>query len=172
MCSLIHSDLPAPNVSITFSGSSTAGLSHSISCTATVVPGLVALPTMMIVFPNSTVVLAHNTISVDYTFSPLRTSDGGHYTCTATINIPQAEINLTASKSGTINVSSIYIIFSVTIMILKCIIIILYSHLNHEPCVVTVIFSQFLSQLLSFLVVYHLTHCILEQSSISHVKWC
>ena len=106
-CCLVHSDLPAPSVSISFSGSSTAGLSHSISCTATVVPGLVALPTMMIVFPNSTVVLAHNTTSVDYTFSPLRTSDGGHYTCTATINIPQAGItNLTASDVGIISVSS------------------------------------------------------------------
>ena len=106
-CSSVHSDLPAPSVSISFSGSSTAGLSHSISCTATVVPGLVALPTMMIVFPNSTVVLVHNTTSVNYTFSPLRTSDGGHYTCTATINITQAGItNLTASKVETINVLS------------------------------------------------------------------
>ena len=105
----VHSDLPAPNVSISFSGSSTAGLSHSISCTATVVPGLVALPTMMIVFPNSTVVLAHNTTSVNYTFSPLRTSDGGHYTCTAAINISQAGItNLTSSTVETINVSSKY----------------------------------------------------------------
>ena len=111
LCSFVHSVLPAPSVSISFSGSSTAGLSHSISCTATVVPGLVALPTMMIVFPNSTVVLAHNTTSVDYTFSPLRTSDGGHYTCTATINIPQAGItNLTASHVGNINVSSKFLL--------------------------------------------------------------
>ena len=117
LCSFVHSDLPAPNVSISFSGSSTAGLSHSISCTATVVPGLVALPTMMIVFPNSTVVLAHNTTSVDYTFSPLRTSDGGHYTCTATINIPQAGItNLTALNVGTINVSSNFLLNGIIIL--------------------------------------------------------
>ena len=33
-----------------------------------------------------------NTISLDSMFSPLRTSDGGQYTCTATVNIPQAGI--------------------------------------------------------------------------------
>ena len=117
-CCFVHSGLPAPNVNISFSGSSTAGLSHSISCTATVVPGLVALPTMMIVFPNSTVVLAHNTASVDYIFSPLRTSDGGHYTCTATINIPQAGIaNLTALNVGTINVSGNFLLNGIIIIL-------------------------------------------------------
>ena len=30
--------------------------------------------------------------SLDYMFSPLRTSDGGQYTCTATVNIPRAGI--------------------------------------------------------------------------------
>ena len=50
------------------------------------------LPDLKIVFPNSTEISVMNTSSLDYMFSPLRTSDGGQYTCTATVNIPQAGI--------------------------------------------------------------------------------
>ena len=61
-------------------------------CSASVVAGLVVLPDMRIVHPNTTVISVVNTSSVEFMFSPLRTSDGGQYTCTATINIPQAGI--------------------------------------------------------------------------------
>ena len=47
---------------------------------------------MEIVFPNMTEIVSSNISSLNYTFSPLRTSDGGQYTCTATVNIPQAGI--------------------------------------------------------------------------------
>ena len=50
------------------------------------------LPDLKIVFPNSTEMLAVNRSFVDYVFPQLRTSDGGLYICTATINIPLAGI--------------------------------------------------------------------------------
>ena len=106
LCS--SSVLPAPNVTITFSGNSTAGLSYSLVCSASVVAGLVVLPDMKIVHPNSTLVLVVNSSSaVEYMFSPLRTSDGGQYTCTATINIPQAGVtDLSTSEMENVTVAS------------------------------------------------------------------
>ena len=50
------------------------------------------LPELKIVFPNSTEISVMNSSSLDYMFSPLRTSDGGQYTCTTTVNIPRAGI--------------------------------------------------------------------------------
>ena len=91
MCCL-HSALPAPVVTISFSGSSTAGEDYSLQCSASVVAGLVVVPDLKIVFPNSTEISVMDSSSPDYMFSPLRTSDGGQYTCTATVNIPQARI--------------------------------------------------------------------------------
>ena len=56
---------------------------------------------------SSTSTLAEGNSSVEHTFSPLKTSDGGEYTCTATINIPQACItNLNRSATGNITVAS------------------------------------------------------------------
>ena len=105
VCCVVHSDLPAPNVTISFSGDSIAGLTYSLHCSASVVAGLVVLPDLKIVSPNSTEVSAVNSSSVDYVFSPVRTSDGGQYTCTATVNIPQAGIkDLQSSAVETITV--------------------------------------------------------------------
>ena len=62
-------------------------------------------PDMEIVFPNTTEIVAMNITSLNYTFSPLRTSDGGQYTCIATVNIPQAGIaDLQSSTSEIITV--------------------------------------------------------------------
>ena len=63
-----------------------------MNCSASVVDGLVVLPDLTIVFPNSTVISKEGADSLAYMFSPLRMSDGGRYTCTATVNIPVAEI--------------------------------------------------------------------------------
>ena len=63
-----------------------------MNCSASVVDDLVVLPDLTILFPNSTVIYEDGTNSLVYMFSPLRMSDGGQYTCTATVNIPQAEI--------------------------------------------------------------------------------
>ena len=72
--------------------------------------GLVVLPVpdLMIVHPNSTVILIVNSSSsVEYMFSPLKTSDGGQYNCTATINIPQAGItDINTSVMANITVAS------------------------------------------------------------------
>ena len=107
MCCLLHSALPAPVVNISFSGDSTAGEEYSLQCSASVVAGLVVLPDLKIVFPNSTEISVINSSSLDYMFSPLRTSDGGQYTCTATVNISQAGIiDLQNSAVGNITVAS------------------------------------------------------------------
>ena len=52
----LPSALPAPNVTITFSGNSSAGQSYSLQCSASVVDGLVVLLGMRIMHPNSTVI--------------------------------------------------------------------------------------------------------------------
>ena len=65
-----------------------------MNCSASVVDGLVVLPDLTIVFPNSTVISKERTDSLAYMFSPLRMSDGGWYTCTAAVNIPVAGIIL------------------------------------------------------------------------------
>ena len=98
--------LPAPNISISFSGDFSAGLENSINCSASVVDGLVVLPDLMIEF-HSIVIFEKNNSSLVYIFSPLRTSDRGQYTCTATINIPQAGItDLQTSTTEAITVAS------------------------------------------------------------------
>ena len=101
--------LPPPTVNISFSGNSTAGQEYSLECTASVVDDLIVLPDLVIVGPNSTIISLSDTSSLIYTFTPLRTSDGGEYTCTTTVNIPEAEItNLQSSTTQTITVSSQY----------------------------------------------------------------
>ena len=63
------------------------------------------LPDMKIVFSNSTMISVANSTSVQHIFSPLKRSDGGQYTCTATINIPQAGIrDLQSSVIETVRV--------------------------------------------------------------------
>ena len=100
-----YTALPVPSVNISFSGYSIAGQTYSLNCTATVVPGLAVNPDMSIVFPNSTVVSVTDTTLMGHTFSPLRMSDSGQYTCTATINIPQAGItDLLSTTRETVSV--------------------------------------------------------------------
>ena len=104
---LCPSDLPVPNVTVMFPENLTAGQSYSLQCSASVVDGLVVLPDMKIVHLNSTVISEVNSDSVEYMFSPLRTSDGGQYTCTATINIPDAGItDLNTSVMANVTVAS------------------------------------------------------------------
>ena len=77
-----------PNVSISSSGDSIAGKNYSLNCSASVVDGIVVLPDLKLTAPNSSVISSSmNTSSLVYMFSTLRTSDGGLYTCTATVNI-------------------------------------------------------------------------------------
>ena len=98
--------LPPPNVSISSSWDSIAGQKYSLNCSASVVDGLVVLPDLKLTAPNSTVISSSiNTSSLVYMFSSLKTSDGGSYTCTATVYItgvtfhqsPTTEIIIVAS---------------------------------------------------------------------------
>ena len=92
MLKIILSALPAPTLYFSFSSYSISGQQYSENCSASVVDGPVVLPDLMIEFPNSTVISEEGANSLAHMFSPLRISDGGQYTCTATIIIPQAEI--------------------------------------------------------------------------------
>ena len=104
---VVSSALPAPVVTLSFSGDSTAGQDYSLQCSASVVSGLVVLPDLKLVFPNSTEISVMNSSSLEYTFSPLRTYDGGQYICTATVNISQAGImDLQSSAVKTVLVAS------------------------------------------------------------------
>ena len=110
---IFFSALPPPNVIISFSGSSTAGQSYSLQCSATVVPDLVTEPHVQLVFSDSTIV--NGSSSVEQSFSPLRTSDGGQYTCTATVKIPRAGIdNLSNTVTETVTVQSELVCFTTT----------------------------------------------------------
>ena len=95
-------------MSISFTGDPTAASeSYTISCSAEVVPGLVVEPDLNIVILNSTLASVSNNSVLQHTFSPLRTSDGGSYNCTAIVNIPGAGVtNLTASTVENITVKS------------------------------------------------------------------
>ena len=127
LCVVCITALPAPSVNISFSGYTIVGQNYSLNCTATVVPGLVVDPDMSIVFPNSTVVSVTDTTSVGHTFSPLRMSDSGLYTCTATINIPQAGItDLLSTTRETVSVACesahLEFMYTLTLGVCMCVI--------------------------------------------------
>ncbi|CAI8023704.1 Down syndrome cell adhesion molecule-like protein 1 homolog [Geodia barretti] len=100
---------PAPYVTISTTGLSIAGQSYTFKCSASVVAGLVAEPHMKIVLPNTTEISVVATKMLNHTFSSLRISDGGQYTCTATINIPQVgATNIQSSVAKTLAVVYAY----------------------------------------------------------------
>ena len=91
--------LPAPQVTITPSGSSTAGSPYTLTCTVMVVNGLVVVPQVMwlnngvcVVGGNGSSVTSGmasaNTTTLTLQFNPLHTSDGGQYFCVANVSIP------------------------------------------------------------------------------------
>ena len=95
--------LPAPQVTITPSGSSTAGSPYTLTCTVMVVNGLVVVPQVMwlkngasVVVGNGTSVtpgvVSANTTTVTFQFNPLHTSDGGQYSCIANVSLPVISI--------------------------------------------------------------------------------
>ena len=87
--------LPAPQVTITPSGSSTAGSPYTLTCTVMVVNGLVVVP-QVIWLKNGTSVVGDvtsgmasaNTTTLTLQFNPLHTSNGGQYSCIANVSIP------------------------------------------------------------------------------------
>ena len=102
--SLTTEALPVPEVAIHSTGNTTAGEMYTLSCTATVVENLVVVPNIQWEYSNgsavdgstfslSDMVTSGNTTTHNLTFSPLRTSHGGKYTCRAIINIPPISIS-------------------------------------------------------------------------------
>ena len=117
--SLTIEALPVPEVAIHSTGNTTAGEVYTLSCSATVVENLVVVPTIQWEYSNgsavdggstftlSAMVVSGNTTTRNLTFSPLRTSHGGEYTCRAIINIPSISITgLSNSQSTDVVVQS------------------------------------------------------------------
>ena len=95
--------LPAPQVTITPSGSSTAGSPYTLTCTVMVVNGLVVVPQVMWLKNGASVVVGNgisvtpgvvsaNTTTLTLQFNPLNTSDGGQYSCIANVSLPVISI--------------------------------------------------------------------------------
>lgn len=105
-------ELPAPEVNIYSAVSQPiAGDNHTLICSAITEDYLVASPTLKWIsvediesVSESTLV---NTSTLALNFHPLRTSHGGSYTCEATLDIPQADINnLTSSYTENMTIQS------------------------------------------------------------------
>ena len=92
MCVVLPSALPPPNVSLSFTGLPVVGQNFTLTCSAAVVAGLVVQPDLKIVFPNSTEMSVVAASSLKHSLSPVMSSHGGQYACSATINIPEAGI--------------------------------------------------------------------------------
>ena len=95
--------LPAPQVTVTPSGSSTAGSPYTLTCTVMVVNGLVVVPQVMWLKNGGSVVVGNgisvtpgvvsaNTTTLTLQFNPLHTSDGGQYSCIANVSLPVVSI--------------------------------------------------------------------------------
>ena len=95
--------LPAPQVIITPSGTSTAGSPYNLTCTVMVVNGLVVVPQAMwfkdvtsVAVGNSisfaSGVVSANTTTLTLQFNPLYTSNGGQYSCIANVSLPVISI--------------------------------------------------------------------------------
>ncbi|KAL5486438.1 hypothetical protein EMCRGX_G018913 [Ephydatia muelleri] len=97
--------LPAPQVTITPSGSSTAGSPYNLTCTVMVVNGLVVVPQVMW-FKNGTSItggngmISGNTTTLTLQFNPLRTSNGGQYSCIANVSLPVISITSLSNTSA------------------------------------------------------------------------
>ena len=103
-------------------GSGTAGEEYQLICTAEVVEELVVQPTVSWLDPtnqpasqpNIAVVTAQrngvSTTLLTLTFTPLRTSHMGRYTCRAIVNIQEVSIDVTGMQTFNIIVASKYLL--------------------------------------------------------------
>ena len=103
--------------------SSTAGQTFSVECMFQMADNLITPPTVQWLNSAGSVESDNSTLS----FSTLRTSHGGEYTCNVTINIPQLNILLT--DDGTIRL----IVESKMLDYLLCVLILHYDHLHISP---------------------------------------
>ena len=109
---LYHVGLPPPSVSIMVSDANpSAGEVYTLICTATVVENLVVMP--MLTWINSLSGAVPGMQADDditstrmLMFDPLRTQQGGVYTCQAVINIDAISLERSANSSQSVNVQS------------------------------------------------------------------
>ena len=114
--SLSSPALPPPVLITSSYGSSIAGSVYSLVCMVKVVDGLVAVPDVVWMKDGGILVNGMNTTLpsivsggnsiLNFTFNPLLTSQGGQYTCVATISVPQLSLNITNSSAVTVSVQS------------------------------------------------------------------
>ena len=112
--SIVSSDLPPPNVNISGPKSATAGEDLVLTCTVEVIERLISVPSVE--WSGGSVGSGNDVIEGDtthngnisektLTFSPLHTSHGSVYTCTANINIQSINLRRTGIESTTILVT-------------------------------------------------------------------
>ena len=111
---LFASALPLPAVSIVSEGNSIAGENFTVTCIAMVVSDLIQSTVVAtswtdsegsLLSPDATLISGLNTSSV-LQFSPLYTSSGGRYLCTASVSIPELSVQQTSSQPFDITVQS------------------------------------------------------------------
>ena len=83
----------------------TAGDSHTLQCTVTVIPHLAVQPTVELIGPGGSLATAMGLL-VTHTVDPVKTSDAGQYTCRASVNIPSASVDVSGQSSSTLTVQS------------------------------------------------------------------
>ena len=103
--------LPSPTVSITAAGSLTAGQTYSLTCSVSVVEHLVVQPSIVWRDGQGREVARGSGSGLQFTFDPLRTSNGSRYICTASVSVP--EISLTVSGRASTDV----VVFSKSVIV-------------------------------------------------------
>ena len=107
---------PPPEVTIQTSGSSTAGGTHTLSCTTTIAAGLPGNPSVSLNWfgPSGTAVTSGSgitlgtqatqgtTTTLTLTFNPVRVTHAGGYTCQATLPTPDAPTGNSTSNVSVI----------------------------------------------------------------------
>ena len=102
---------PTPSVSIISAGPLTGGLAHNLTCSSTVIPGLISGPILVLEGPGVNQPGVELTGEMIYGplslyFSSLLTGYGGVYTCTARLSIPEAGVDISETNTTTVVVQS------------------------------------------------------------------
>ena len=78
-----------------------AGQPFTLTCSAST-QGVSAMPTLMWIRDGDILPIESGSGPLDLSFSPLHTSDGGPYTCTAILNIPEAGVDVSGTNTTNI----------------------------------------------------------------------
>ena len=94
---------PAPEVTVTVSATGGApivgGSSYSLTCDHDAPQSLMATVQSTLTTPNGTILT-----SLPHTFNPLRVTDGGQYSCSATVSSPYLTDDFPATQGTTLDV--------------------------------------------------------------------